>query len=250
MSKTLVVIPAHADDAELNAGGTIAKWSAEGGQVHVIMMTDNCSGIRVHPEQCTAQRHAEQEAAAALYGGTMHYRMYSQRHYWDVDNNRQISIDYALDGDVPACLQDRIPLVIAAQEADEVASLGEQLVSLKPDLVLTQTPLDRDPEHHAVASMIWRVFWERQEELADVSLRFWMPGSNCLDGLMPPPYDHFEDITDHYEQKLEFFGCHKSQLTDIRWKMIKERAAYFGGKAGVKYAEPFVTATRDVRFHR
>ena len=44
MSKTLVVIPAHADDAELNAGGTIAKWAAQGAAIHVVVMTDNCSG--------------------------------------------------------------------------------------------------------------------------------------------------------------------------------------------------------------
>ena len=260
MARTLVAIPAHADDAELNAGGTIAKWAAEGAEIHVIMMTDNCSGPivpeggdasaarRLDPDKTTTIRYKEQEAAAAMYGGKIHYRNYSQRHYWDEKGQREIAIDYEHDVAVPPGLKGHLPLLIAADGMKHSESLGELVVSLKPDLVLTQTPLDLDPEHHAVASMVWKLFRRFEKELADVPLRFWMPGSSCQDGLVPIPYDHFEDITDYFERKLELCGCHFSQMDRTRWQMVKDRAAFFGEKIGAAYAEPFCTATRQTRF--
>ena len=248
VSKTLVAIPAHADDVELNAGGTVAKWAADGGKVHVIMMTDNCVGIRIAPEQCTAIRHAEQQASAECYGGIVHYRMYSQRFYWDEQRCRLVTIGYANAPPPPECFRDRLPLLIAAREPDQVESLADQIIALRPDLVLTHTPLDLDPEHHAVTAMVWSVFQVRKKELADTTLRYWMPGSSCQDGMLPPSYDHFEDISDYFDRKLELFDCHKSQHSDLPWAMIKDRAAHFGRQIGVKHAEPFTTAMRNLRF--
>jgi len=247
-NKTLVAISAHADDVELNAGGTVAKWAAGGGDVHVIMMTDNCSGLRFDPDKTMAIRHREQEAAAALYEGKVHYMNYSQRRYWDEKRSRQVNIGYEHELPVAAAIKDDLPLVIAAGENKEIEALARRLLDLKPDLVLTQTPVDLDPEHHAVAAMVWGAFRRHQEELADVALRFWMPGSSAEDGMMDPHYDHFEDISDFFDRKLELCACHASQMSEPRWNMVKQRAAFFGKKIGVQYCEPFTTATRQTRF--
>lgn len=261
---TLVAVAAHADDAELNAGGALAKWAADGGIVHIIMATDNRSGTiippdgderaarRLPPAETLAIRRREQEAAAALVGARVHYLDYPQRHYWD--GHRAVSIGY---GHVPSpscaplsaspqsatCNPPLPPLVIAFQQPEHVARLADLLAALKPDLVLTQTPLDLDPEHHAVASMVWQALRTRRGGLERAVLRFWTPGSSCQDGLLDPGYDQIEDISEHYERKLALCRCHASQMTALRLDMVARRAALWGRRIGVQYAEPFKTAT-------
>ena len=264
MPGTLVAVAAHADDAELNAGGTMARWADEGGAVHIVMVTNNCSGSiipvtsrrfgtcgrlspigdegarrRLPPLETMAIRRREQEAAAALIGAEVHYLDYCQRHYWD--GEREISEGY---GDVPAPpgIAGRPPLLIAFQQAEHVERLADLLVGLKPDLVLTQSVLDLDPEHHAVASMVWQAFQRRSADLAAAPLRFWTPGSSCQDGLLDPGYDCVEDISDYFERKLALCHCHASQMTQFRLDMVRRRAELWGRKLGVRYAEPFKTA--------
>lgn len=261
VAKTLVAVSAHADDAELNAGGTLAKWAAAGGAVHVVMVTNNCSGSmippggderaarRLPPDETMAIRRREQEAAAALLGAKVHYLDYPQRHYWD--GSQAITISYgAIPHPVPnsaiphsaSRIRQLPPLVIAFQQPEHVARLADLLASLRPDLVLTQTPIDLDPEHHAVASMAWQAFRLGLRALRGATLRFWTPGSSCQDGLLDPGYDHVEDISDHFEAKLALCRCHASQMTRLRLDMVERRAAQWGQRLGVRYAEPFRTA--------
>jgi len=255
---TLVAISAHADDAELNAGGTLAKWAAGGGTVHIVMATNNCSGSMVPPDggerarplpamgtrrlppaETMAIRRREQEAAAALLSAKVHHLDYPQRHYWD--GSQPVTVGYG-PVPLPAGMAALPPLVIAFQQHEHVARLADLLVSLGPDPVLTQTPLDLDPEHHAVASMVWQAFQRTRAKLGAATLRFWTPGSSCQDGLLDPHYDHIEDISEHFEAKLALCRCHASQMTQVRLDMVQRRAAEWGRRLGVRYAEPFKTA--------
>ena len=262
MSGTLVAVAAHADDAELNAGGTLAKWAAEGGRVHIVMATNNCSGSvippdrderaarRLPPLETMAIRRREQEAAAALIGATVHYLDYPQRHYWD--GSKPVTIGYGMIPPLPSSSanpQSAIrdpqlpPLLIAFQQPEHVRRVADLLVGLKPDLVITQGVLDLDPEHHAVASMVWQAFRQAGRALEGVPLRFWTPGSSCQDGMFDPGYDHIEDISDHFARKLDLCLCHASQMTQVRLDMVRRRAALWGQRLGVRYAEPFRTAS-------
>mgnify|MGYP005837071943 CR=1 FL=1 len=248
---TLVAVAAHADDAELNAGGALAKWAEQGGAVHIVMATNNCSGSmipdggderaarRLPPQETMAIRRREQEAAAALVGAAVHYLDYPQRHYWD--GSKAVTIGYG-PVPLPEGMGTAPPLVIAAQQPEHVERLAELLASLEPELVLTQTPLDLDPEHHAVASMVWRAFQLRKAALGRARLRFWTPGSSCQDGLLDPGYDQIEDISGHFERKLALCRCHASQMTRLRLDMVERRALLWGRRMGVRYAEPFKSA--------
>ena len=248
---TLVAVCAHADDAELNAGGTLAKWAAGGGDVQIVMVTNNCSGNiippsgderaarRLRPAETMAIRRAEQEAAAALIGARVHWLDYCQRHFWD--GERQVSEGYR-NNPVPPEVADHPPLLIAYREREHIERLADLLVSLHPAVVLTQPVVDLDPEHHAVAAMAWAAFRSHEAELRGVPLRCWAPGSSCPEGIIDPGYDHIEAITGFYERKLELFACHASQATRLRIEMIRRRAAQWGKAIGVRYAEPFTTA--------
>lgn len=250
----LVAIAAHADDVEINAGGTLAKWVASGGVVHIIMATNNCSGPiippngneaaaqRLGPVETNRIRHQEQDAAAKLLGAQMHYLNYYQRHYWD--GSREVSMGYGTDCPLPAGLPETLPILIACNERIHIEQMGAMISELQPDLVLTQTPADRDPEHHAVATLVWEAFL-RKPALQRIPLRFWSSSTASPGGLFDPSPDHIEDISNVYARKLELCACHASQMTVHRNTIVARRAAYWGGRIGVAYAEPFRSAHWD-----
>ena len=250
--RTLVAVASHADDAEINAGGFMARWAAEGGAVHIVMVTNNCSGeiiqadgdeSKIHrllPQQTTELRHREQQAAADVIGARVHHLGYCQRHFFN--GKKIVRLDFQ-DVEAPEGIKGHPPLLIAFQQPPHIARLADLLVSLKPDLVLTQTPLDFDPEHHATASMVWEAMRQRPQ-LSKVPLKFWTPGTTCPGGMLDPGYDQIEDVTAWWETKLRLCACHASQMTALRWKVVKDRAAEFGRKIGVRFAEPFKSAIR------
>jgi LmbE family N-acetylglucosaminyl deacetylase len=253
--KTLVAVAAHADDVELHAGGFIAQWKAGGGTVHVVMMTNNCSGELIPPSgdetklyrlpavQCTALRHAEQQAACDLMGAQLHHMGYAQRHFFNGERIVRLGFD---DVEAPEGIAGHPPLLIAFQRPEHIARLADVLVGLKPDLILTQTPIDLDPEHHAVASMVWSAIGLR-EELANTDLWFWAPGTTCLSGVLDVGYDRIIDISPYWAQKLNYCAAHVSQMTKLRWQAITERAADYGKRIGVRWAEPFKTAIHPTK---
>lgn len=73
-----LVIAAHADDAEFQAGATLAKWARLGAEVHHLIVTDGSKGTwdpTADPVQLIEARKQEQQAAASALGatGTVHF---------------------------------------------------------------------------------------------------------------------------------------------------------------------------------
>lgn len=251
MSGALVAIAAHADDAEINAGGLMAKWAAGGGAVHILMMTDNGAGAvlpadgdetrkyRLPPEENSRLRHREQQAAADLIGARVHHVGYLQRTYWDGERVRRIGYDPAPPA--PPGFAGRPCILLACGDAALIAELGARVAALRPALVVTQTPLDVDPEHHAVAAMAWLAF-QRTPALAGVPLLFWAGSTSSPGGLADPRYDRIEDISGYYETKRRLCAAHASQWTARRQHIVRARAEHWGRTIGVAHAEPFRSA--------
>jgi LmbE family N-acetylglucosaminyl deacetylase len=68
--RALVITP-HPDDAEMWAGGTIAKWVKAGADVHYVLCTDGGKGTddpEVTSEELAQIRSREQMAAAEILG--------------------------------------------------------------------------------------------------------------------------------------------------------------------------------------
>lgn len=73
-----LVIAAHPDDAEFQAGATLAKWARLGSEVHHLIVTDGSKGTwdpTVDQVQLVETRKQEQRAAASALGatGTVHF---------------------------------------------------------------------------------------------------------------------------------------------------------------------------------
>jgi len=70
-TERVLVIMAHPDDFEFTVGGTVARWAREGKRVIYVVCTDGSRGSNdpaITPQQLTAIRKAEQEAAARVLG--------------------------------------------------------------------------------------------------------------------------------------------------------------------------------------
>ena len=66
-----LVIAPHPDDAEIGAGGTVARWTSEGRRVVLALVTSGEKGTSdpgVRPESLAARREEEQRAAARVLG--------------------------------------------------------------------------------------------------------------------------------------------------------------------------------------
>jgi LmbE family N-acetylglucosaminyl deacetylase len=80
MSRRILTIFAHPDDAETMAGGTLLKWAREGHSITLCMITDGDKGSNdPHdtPESITARRREEQQRAAVRLGAELVWLGYS-----------------------------------------------------------------------------------------------------------------------------------------------------------------------------
>lgn len=67
-----LVIVAHPDDAEFQAGATLAKWARQGTELHHLVLTDGSKGTwdaSADIDELVLRRQAEQRRAARLLGG-------------------------------------------------------------------------------------------------------------------------------------------------------------------------------------
>jgi len=125
-----LAISAHPDDSELQAGGTLAKWSAAGCEVSIVVCTDGSKGTwNPHADLAalvTTRQH-EQRAAAAALGAT-----------------GSVGFCEWVDGEL---------LHIPAN----VSVLAEWIRRLTPDVVLTHDPWKRyrlHPDHRAAGFLV------------------------------------------------------------------------------------------------
>jgi LmbE family N-acetylglucosaminyl deacetylase len=67
----ILVIGAHPDDADIKAGGTAAKWCAQGHAVKLVSLTNGRAGHQTqHGPDLARRRLAEARASAATIGAT------------------------------------------------------------------------------------------------------------------------------------------------------------------------------------
>ena len=191
-------VAAHPDDLEFGCAGTTATLTAEGHDVVYCVVTDGQAGgfdRSVSRQQMAQIRREEQTAAAKVVGVTdVHFLGFS-------------------DGAVESSLDLR-------------RAITRVIRLVRPDRVVTQSPqrnLDRiygsHPDHLAVGeATLNAVYPDSRNEFA-------FPELLTDEGLEPhtvsevwlmggPEPDHFIDISDTFEHKIEALLCHQSQIRD------------------------------------
>ncbi|MCS7282313.1 MAG: PIG-L deacetylase family protein [Anaerolineae bacterium] len=254
MSRTVLVLAPHPDDAEIFAGGTIAKMIAEGARALIVIASSGNKGSFEHDaETLAAIRREEAIRAAAVLGA-----------------EPPIFLEH------PDLEVDLLPPGV----------LREQFVRLirqyKPDIVIAEDPLyiaEVHPDHRAVARAasdavnfchLPLFHPEHKDEGLEphfvVEKYFYTPD--------PASANKIVDITDTIEKKIAAMLEHKSQVQFLVEEVLRQarlagldpramlgpmvedpaaamawalrmEAAQIGGRAGFAYGEAF----RYVRFH-
>jgi len=218
-----VVVFAHPDDAEFGSAGTIAKLARDGKEVVYVVVTDGSKGssnVNIISEQLILTRQQEQREAGRVLGVN------------------QVEFLGFPDGMLEPSMEVRKAIT---------ASIRKH----KPDLVISQSPL-RDlslgvfvqhPDHLAAAEATFAAVYpcarDRMTfpELLAQGLEPHAVHELWVVGTAQP--DHFIDITDTLETKVEALLAHESQVGERVKEMIPQRAKSLGEPHAMEYAEGF-----------
>jgi LmbE family N-acetylglucosaminyl deacetylase len=196
----MMAVSPHPDDAEFGVAGTVAKLTREGKEVIYVICTNGDKGTSnrsVKPEDLAKTREKEQLDAARLLG---------------VNN-----VEFM-----------RLP----DQGLEDTPEFRKALVRLirqyRPEVVATANPYRKYMLHrdHRIAGQVVldAVFPYARDHLSYPDLleeglephkvrEVWLWGIDDA--------NHFSDITDTFDIKIDALGCHKSQVGDVPQEMRK-----------------------------
>lgn len=211
----VLVVTAHPDDVDFGASGTIAGWTAAGIEVTYAIVTNGDAGGSDHDiprEDIPAIRQAEQRAAGKAVGVT------DIRFLGYVDGELVVSQDLRRD-------------------------ISRVIRQVRPDRMLIQSPernWERLPASHpdhlaAGEAAIQAIYPDARNPFAhpilfkDEGLDAWTVREVWVMAGATP--NHFVDITDTFEAKIEALRAHESQTGGM------ENLAEFIRGWGTKNAE-------------
>lgn len=228
----VLAISAHPDDSELQAGGTLAKWAADGCEVSIVVCTDGSKGTW-NPDAdlpaLVATRQQEQANAAAALGatGTVGFCGWVDG---ELDHNRA-----------------------------NTRVLAEWIRQLRPTIVITHDPWKRyrlHPDHRAAGFLVTDAVVAARDPhfFPDMGLAHHRPDE--LWYFEADETNHVEHVDGWLPTKIEALERHVSQLESTmgflddddegrqRFRQdIHDRAAEFGQLLGSGPAEAFARLT-------
>lgn len=220
MTVDFLVFAAHPDDAEMSAGGLIAKMVKLGHRVGIVDLTRGELGTRGTPKE----RAAESAAASAVLG-------------LSVRENLGLT-----DGGLESTLEAR-------------RAVADAIRRHRPTLVAAPYERDLHPDHAAAGTIVAGAFYPSgfgKYETGSEPYR----ASGIVHYMC---HYHFEptfvvDVSDVWEQKMEAIRCYASQLHRPGSKEPRTRISepdflarfegrfrHFGTMIGAAYGEPYWT---------
>ena len=224
----ILVIAAHPDDAELGAGGTIAKSIAQGKTVGILDLTRGELGTRGTPEL----RAAEAAAAAKILG-----------------------VEFRVNASLPDGFLDNTK--------DQQMVIIPFIRKYRPRLILTNTVHDRHPDHAKASKLVSdSCFLSGLRAVPTFTAegktqQAWRPKAvyHFVQDFYIKP-DFVVDITDTFEKKMEAIRAFSSQFYDGTaqapeevtpistpqfFQFIEARAREYGRSIGVEFGEGYTT---------
>ncbi|MBI4308567.1 MAG: PIG-L family deacetylase [Chloroflexi bacterium] len=220
-TKALMVTP-HPDDAEIQCGGTIAKWVKEGHRVVYVVCTSGDKGTddpAMTPERLATMREKEQRDAARILGVS-----------------EVIFLRYP-DGGLEDTSEFR-------------GKLAHAIRAYRPEIVMAPDPYRKGFFQHRDHRIAGIVAMDAVYPYSRDRLHF---PEHEKEGLKPHKVaeiyfygpddpDTFVDITDTLDLKIASVMAHVCQMSnsgrDVE-KWIRERAAQWGKRAEAPFAEAY-----------
>jgi LmbE family N-acetylglucosaminyl deacetylase len=214
-----LVLFAHPDDAEFMCGGTIAKWTREGCEVHYVVITDGSAGNNepgVTRDEMRPIREREQRAAAEVLG------VKSLTFLGEVDGMLEVSLDTRRK--VTREVRRLRPEVIVAPDPSRLWS-GDGYINHwdhKQAGILALTAIMPD----APSRPMFPELLDEGLEPYEVQ-NLWLASNE---------HDVYVDITDTMETKLASLAAHVSQHAEASAPWVRERAQQLAEESGKGYA--------------
>lgn len=224
-AKKLMAIGAHADDIELNIGGTLIKYRDLGYEVVYVMSTNNMSGgwsklfpdgtreTRVPPyDEIMPQRKLEAARAAEFFGTEAIHLEHPQRHYTSKDGKH---IELRYDNPRPGCVEPDTPTILTAHEDENsVRKLADLILTHSPEAVMTHGPIMVDMEHIGTCLLVTKAYWKAVDDGYEGTLLHWLHVEPTIYSKTFDRWDTFVDISGYQEKKLAAIGLHACQMPD------------------------------------
>jgi bacillithiol biosynthesis deacetylase BshB1 len=220
----LLAVGAHPDDVELGCGGTLARFSREGLRVGILDLTEGELASR----GSRASRRREARAASRVLGVAARV-------------NLRLT-DGAIDASAPGALK----------------AMVRSLRRLRPRVLALPWTVTRHPDHQQTGRLGERAAFMAGLQRYPVRLPPHRPGLVIYYMEQRPFQPSFVlDVSRDHATKMQAIGCYTTQFavgddapagpdTFIsRPEFLEEleaRDRHYGALAGVRYAEPFVTA--------
>jgi len=229
MTKKIVCIHAHPDDAELFAAGTLSILAGKGHAITIVTMTPgDCGSKHRTASEIAAIRRREAAAAAALIGAQY------------------------------ICAEFRDLAIFETDEARRRVTV--LLRRIQPDLVITASPVDYHCDHETTSRLVRDACfaapapnydtspWGDWPPMAAIPHLYFADPVEGLDRDGNPVPPHFVvNVTSQMDMKRSMFGCHESQRQwllehhgmEDYMKTLDEWAGKAGSHAGFAFGEGF-----------
>jgi LmbE family N-acetylglucosaminyl deacetylase len=226
---TLVCFHAHPDDESISTGGSLARASAEGHRVVVVIATDGDYGEvpddLTEGESLVDRRRAEAARSAAALGvhrlEWLGYRD-SGMTGWEQNNDPSSFVQASVDE-----AAERLARILREERADVVTVYDWHGNYGHPDHIKVHTVGHRAAELAGVervfeATMnrdhIVRIMEMARQAGAPIGEEDFDPNSGADDGnpfgMTEAELTHAVDVTAHLQAKRDSLRCHRSQITD------------------------------------
>lgn len=222
----VLAVYAHPDDAEVSAGGTLARWAAEGAEVRLLVCTRGDKGASdpaVDPEDLTRRRREETRRSSELLG------------FAGVDHldhpDGELDNDLELRAELVEALRRHRPDTVVSPDPTAVF-FGDRYYNHRDHRELGFATLD------AVSPAAGNPHYFGDRLGGDLAVH--AVAAVFLSGTLEP--NCAVDISGTIEAKIDALFAHESQLGEAgEWfrEFMRDRAEDAGRQAGVRYAEAF-----------
>ena len=222
-SNTILVIVAHPDDELLGCGASIAKWTASGILVHVLIMAEGITSRDVIRDKYEKSGELSQlEKLAHQAGKILGVNSVTLLGFPD---NRMDSLD-------------RLDVIKAAEK---------EIERLKPDTVVTHHSGDLNIDHRIINEAVVTACRPQPENTVHRILSFEVPSSTewqSSTSILAFQPNWFEDVSKTIDKKIEALKIYQSEMRE--WphsrslKNIINLSKYRGSSVGREAVEAFV----------
>lgn len=222
----VLAVYGHPDDAEISAGGALARWSSEGAEVHLLVLTQGEKGSQdpdQDPVELARIRIEETGRACELMGFAGH------EHLGYLDGG--IENDATLQGEIVERVRRLRPTTLVCPDPTAVL-FGDRYYNHRDHRVAGWAALD------AIAPASGNPHYFREQLAAGLEVH--SVDEVYLSGTFEP--NCWVDIGAAIELKIDALYCHASQLVQAgEWfrEFLRERAEDAGRQVDVLYAEAF-----------